>query len=176
MLSVQHFYITTTIIIKTFTKLWKFLFSQCNHVTSYSLVDIWIFKFEFHYPCDTLKLQTQQTFSVWKTSWRSLQDMSWRRLQHVFSVTILRLPRILEDVLQRRFEDGLKMSWRPLARRHEDILEDENLSRWRRLEERLEDMSWRHVLKTSWRFYGDKQNTYWGYLYTYLGITNLDCI
>ena len=30
--------------------------------------------------------------------------------------------------------------------------------------------SWRHVLKRSWRQYGDKQNTYWGYLY----ITNLN--
>ena len=34
---------------------------------------------------------------VFKTSWRCLQDMSWRRLQHVFSVTIFRLPRRLED-------------------------------------------------------------------------------
>ena len=41
----------------------------------------------------------------------------------------------------------------------------------------LEDvlkMSWRYVLKTSWRFYAEKENTYWGYLYTYLGITNLN--
>ena len=38
---------------------------------------------------------------------------------------------------------------------------------------RLEDTSWRHilkafwrhVLKTSWKHYGDKQNTYWGHLY-----------
>ena len=30
--------------------------------------------------------------------------------------------------------------------------------------------SWRLVLKTSWRHYGDKQNTYWGYLY----LTNLN--
>ena len=34
--------------------------------------------------------------------------MSSRRLQHVFSVTILRLPRRLEDVLQRCLEDVLK--------------------------------------------------------------------
>ena len=79
-------------------------------------------------------------------SWRRLQDMSWRHLKHVFSVTILRL-----------------------ARRLEDVLEDEKLLRWRR----LEDTSWRHilkafcrhVLKTSWKHYGDKQNTYWGHLY-----------
>ena len=47
---------------------------------------------------------------------------SWRRLQHVFSATILRLPRRLEDILQ-------------------DILEDKKLLRWRR----LEDMSWRRL-------------------------------
>ena len=98
---------------------------------------------------------------------------SWRRLQHVFSVTILRLPRRLEDVLKtswrrpaktfwRRLEDVLKTSWRRL----EDVLEDMS---WRRIEDVLK-MSWRHVLKTSQRFYGNKQNTYWGYLYTYLGI------
>ena len=67
-----------------------------------------------------------------------LQDMSWRRLQHVFSVTILRLPR--------RFEDVLKTSWKTKNCYAED------------------------VLKTSWRHYGDKQNTYWGYLY----LTNLN--
>ena len=67
---------------------------------------------------------------VFKTSWRHLQDMSWRRLQHVFSVTILRLPRRLEDVL--------KTFSRPLARRLQDVLEDEKLLRWRRLEDVLE--------------------------------------
>ena len=66
---------------------------------------------------------------------RRLQDMSWRRLQHVFSVTILRLPRRLEDVL-----------------------EDEKLLRWRRLEDVLktclEDVlktCLEDVLKTLWR-------------------------
>ena len=56
-LSVRHFYITTKIIIKKFSKLWQFLFSHFNNVTSYSLVDIWMFKFEFHYLYDTSKLQ-----------------------------------------------------------------------------------------------------------------------
>ena len=60
----------------------------------------------------------------------------WRRLQHFFSVTIFRLPRRLQGVL-----------------------EDEKLLRWRR-----------HVLKTSWRHFGDKQNVYWGYLH----LTNLN--
>ena len=45
---------------------------------------------------------------VLKTSSRRFQDMSWRRLQHVFSVTILRLPRRLEDVLKTCLEDVLK--------------------------------------------------------------------
>ena len=44
---------------------------------------------------------------------------------------------------------------------------------WKRLEDVLKTScktSWRHVLKTSWIHYGDKQNTYWGYLY----LTNLN--
>ena len=54
---------------------------------------------------------------------------SRRRLQHVFSVTILRLPGRLEDVLQRRLEDVLKTFLRPLQRRLEDVLEDEKMLR-----------------------------------------------
>ena len=57
-----------------------------------------------------------------------LQDMSWRRLQHVFSVTILCLPRRLEDVLKTCLEDVLKTCL-------EDVLKTY-----------LED-----VFKTSWR-------------------------
>ena len=45
-------------------------------------------------------------------------------------------------------------SWKHLARSLEDVLKT----------------SWRHVFKTSSRHYGDKQNTYWGYLY----LTNLN--
>ena len=75
---------------------------------------------------------------ILKTPSTHLEDMSWRRLQHVLSVTILRLPRRLEDVL--------KTSWKTKNCYAED------------------------VLKTSWRHYGDKQNTYWGYLY----LTNLN--
>ena len=37
---------------------------------------------------------------VFKTTWRRLKDMSWRRFQNVFSVTIFRFPRRLEDVLK----------------------------------------------------------------------------
>ena len=44
---------------------------------------------------------------VLKTSWRRLEDMSWRRLQHLFSVTILRLPRRLEDVLKKFWRRNL---------------------------------------------------------------------
>ena len=58
---------------------------------------------------------------------------AWIRLQHVFSVTIFRLPRRLEDLLQRRLEDVLKTSWRHLTRPLDDVLADEKLLRWRRL-------------------------------------------
>ena len=66
--------------------------------------------------------------------------ITWRRLQHVFSVTIFRLPR--------RHEDIFKMSSRPLGRK--GIVTLKTSSR------RLEDMSWRcfkdmSCLKTSWR-------------------------
>ena len=73
---------------------------------------------------------------------RRLQDMSSRRLQDVFSVTIFRLPRRLQDV----FKTFCEMS----SRRFQDVLEDEKLLRWRRVEDVfktcLED-----VFKKSWR-------------------------
>ena len=80
---------------------------------------------------------------VLKTSWILLQDMSWRRFQHIFSVTIFHLPRRLEDVLQRRLENAL---------------EDEKLLCLRRLQDFLttflEDVLKRcleDIFKTSWR-------------------------
>ena len=88
---------------------------------------------------------------------------SWRRLQDVFSVTTLRLPRRLEDILQDvlktekllRWRHVLKTSWRyVLMTSWRPILK----TSWRHVLK----MSWRHILKTSWRHYGEKQNTYWG--------------
>ena len=55
------------------------------------------------------------------------KNMSSRRLQNVFSVTIFRLPRRLEDVL--------KTSWKTKNCYAEDVLKT----------------SWRYVFKTSWR-------------------------
>ena len=72
---------------------------------------------------------------------------SWRLLHHVFSVTIFRLPRCLQDVLQICLEDlwkiSLKTSWRRLRRRKIFTL----ITSWRS----LEDMSWKRpedVLET----------------------------
>ena len=103
---------------------------------------------------------------------------SWRRLQHVFSVTIFRLWRRLEDVSKMSCRDVLRTSWGHHAKRlenvYEDVLEDENFLCWRRLQDILktclEDVLKRclkdvletylegvlkaslyHVLKTSWR-------------------------
>ena len=45
---------------------------------------------------------------TFKTFSRRIQDMSWRRLQDAFNVTIFRLPRRLEEVL--------RASWRRLGR------------------------------------------------------------
>ena len=72
---------------------------------------------------------------------------SWRRLHHVFSVTVFRLPRRLQGVLQICLEDlwktYLKTSWRRLRRRKIFTL----ITSWRS----LEDMSWKRpedVLET----------------------------
>ena len=64
--------------------------------------------------------------------------MSSRRLQDVFSVTILRLPRHVFKTSSRRI---CKAS----SRRVQDVFEDEKLLRWRLADE----MSLRHILKTS---------------------------
>ena len=133
---------------------------------------------------------SQQTFAgledVLKTSWRHVLKTSSTR----FSVTILGLPRSLEDVLQRLLEDVLKTSCKSSWRRLKKILEDDKLLRWlkrssRRLEDVLktcyedvlnrcfEEMSWRCLEDISWRLLGDireKQNAYWWYLY----LTNLN--
>ena len=47
-----------------------------------------------------LSSQTSKRLLVLKTSSTRLQDMSWRHLQYVFSIIILRLPRRLEEVLK----------------------------------------------------------------------------
>ena len=90
---------------------------------------------------------------------------SWRRLEGVFKTSC---------------KEVLKTSWGPLARRLEDVLEDEKLLRWRRLQDvlswrRLEDMSGRRLegiswTRPSWRRLGGKQNFYWWYMY----LTNLN--
>ena len=97
-------------------------------------------------PSYAAKVHPSKHLLVLKTSLWRLQDMFWRRLQHVFGVTILRLPRRLEDILQ----DVLKTS----SRRLEDALKDVKLLRWRR----LEDMSWKHledILETNKILTGD---------------------
>ena len=86
---------------------------------------------------------------------------SWRRLQHVFSVTVLRLPRRLEDISQ----DVLRTSWKTKNCYAEDVLKTSWRHAIKTSSRHVLKMSWRRVLKTSWRYCGDKQNTYWGYLY-----------
>ena len=67
---------------------------------------------------------------------------SWRRLQHVFRVTIFRLPRRVQDFFKTSWRSLANKSWRRLqdvfARRLQDVLEDKKLLRWRRLEDVLE--------------------------------------
>ena len=84
---------------------------------------------------------------VFKASWGRLQDMSWRRLQHVFSVTIFRLPRRLAKtswrVLENVLKTSCKTSWRRLGRRKIVTLK----ASWRRLEDVLKTCP-EDVLKT----------------------------
>ena len=76
--------------------------------------------------------------------------MSWRRLQHVFSVKIF------------VFQDVLKTSWRC----PEDVLKTSRKTSWRRFGRRkivmlkmswrcLEDMSWRRLEDMSWKHLQD---------------------
>ena len=93
---------------------------------------------------------------VCKTSSRRLQDMSWRRLQHVFSIIIFRLPRLLENILKTSRKTSwrhLKTSWRRLGRRKIATLK----------------MSWRHVLKTSWKH---PEDMFWRHLQNVLETKN----
>ena len=80
---------------------------------------------------------------------RRLQDMSSRRFEDVFSVTIFHLPRRLEDVLKmslRRLARGLENVFKTSSRRLrrtssrclQDVLEDVRLLRWRRVEDVLD--------------------------------------
>ena len=100
----------------------------------------------------------------------SLYDSSLNKISLIFG------PREHFLVLKTSCKYVLKTSWKTKNCYAEDVLK----TSWRRLEDmpwrRLGDMPWRrleymiHVLKTSWRCLGDKQNVYWEYLY----LTNLN--
>ena len=96
---------------------------------------------------------------VSKTSSRYLQDMSSRHLQDMPSRSLhdifsRRLQHMSSRRLQRNNFSSSKMSsrriWKRSSRRLEDVLEDENLLRWRRVEDVLKTCL-EDVLKTSWR-------------------------
>ena len=119
-----------------------------------NLRPIWFMYFYVLY-CNIIKanhlLHPSKYLLVLKTSLRRLQDMSWGRLQHVFSVTILRLPRRLKDVLKtssKRLGRRKIVTLRASSRRLEDMS-------WRR----LEDMSWRGLEDMSWRRLEDIMET-----------------
>ena len=130
-------------------------------------------------------VSSQQTFVGLKDVSKMFQDMSWRRLQHVFSVTILRLPRRLTKTSWRRLEDVFKTSRKTSSRHLQDVFktswktkncyaEDVFKTSWRHVLKtswrHVLKMSWRHILKTSSRRLRGKQNFYWWYLY----LTNLN--
>ena len=84
--------------------------------------------------------------SLLNTSTPANLSWSWRRLQHVFSVTILRPSRRLQDeklLRWKRLQDTLKKCL-------EYVITHVLKTSWRHVLK----MSWRHVFKTSWRHYG----------------------
>ena len=98
---------------------------------------------------------------VLKTSWRRLEDMSWRRPQHIFRVTIFRYSslktswRHLERCLARRLERRKIVTLKTSSRHLEDVLKT-----------CLEDMFWRRLEKISWRRLQDVSDANkWWYLY-----------
>ena len=99
---------------------------------------------------ELLETHPRKHLLAFKTSWRRLQEMSWRRVQNVFSVTIFRHPRRLANT-----------SWG----RSEDILEDE-----RRLQDVLETNKMFSGISLSSKSKSVSDNLY---LYlTYLYLTN----
>ena len=75
---------------------------------------------------------------------RRLEDDFKTYLEDAFNVTISCLPRRLEEILKTYSQDILNSSWINL----EDVLEDEKLLRWRRLQ---------YVLEMSSRSLADQQ-------------------
>ena len=141
--------------------------SKCSNVWIWTSTITWVSLF-WHQQTDIefsmFQLPPSKHLLVFKTFWRRFQDMSWRRLQRVFSVTILHLPRRLEDVLKKFSRRIAKTAWR----RFQDLSQDVLKTSWKTKNCYAEDVfqtSWRHALKTSWRHYWYKQNTFWGYLY-----------
>ena len=95
-----------------------------------------------------VKALPSKHFLVLKTSWRRLQDMSWKRLENVFSVTIFCLPGRLEDVLKTSCKDVLKTSWKTkncyvTLKTSEDVFKT-------CLTRRLQDMSSRRLQDVYW--------------------------
>ena len=88
-----------------------------------------------------------------------------KNLAHAFNTSSAWQFYVFQDVLKTSCKDVLKTSWRPLARRLEDVLEDEILLRWIRLEHMscrcVQDML--YLLKILWR-----QTKYLLGIYVYL--------
>ena len=90
-------------------------------------------------------------------SLRCLQDMSSRDLQDVFSVTIFRLPRRLQDVLRHFCKASTRRLQDIFARRlQEDVLEDQQIVTLKTCWRRLQD-----VLKTNKCSLGYASNACW---------------
>ena len=133
---------------KNFMKFWKNMAFSWNpsQQTFVRLEDVLKMYSRHVLKTSSSRLQ-RDNFTTSKTSWRHLAKMSWGRLEDFLKASWKTKNCYAEDVLKTSWRHALKTSWRHVLK-----------------------MSWRHVLKTSWRHYGDKQNTYWGYLY----LTNLN--
>ena len=133
-------------------------------------------------PLEDLQSTPSKYLLVLKTSWRHVLKTSSTRLQRnnfTSSKTSWKTKNCYaEDVLKTSWRHVLKTSWRHVLKTSSTRLQRNNFTSsktsWRHVLKtswrHVLKMSWRHILRTSWRHYGDKQNSYWGYLY----LTNLN--
>ena len=84
-----------------------------------------------------VKLTTKHLL-ISKTSWRHGQDMSWRHLEDVFSVTICRLPRRLQNAFKTFCKSVFKKSWKTFSRPVQAVMEDKKILCSRCLQDVLE--------------------------------------
>ena len=105
-------------------KLW--LLRSHQKIPGQLLVNMTLQWFFFNLPL-VRKTYPSKDLLISKTSWRSLLNISWKRLEDIFSVTISRLLRCLQGI----FRTSWKMSYKTMNCYVEDILKACFKAYWR---------------------------------------------